>query len=504
LLPLPVFLDLSSCRDANVKPIVAALLATLCLFVIFQGSGNVGARRINLYTAYDFGLFYCAGQALDEHMNPYTMEPLRTCEKSVERSEYLPDSVAEPAPLPGYSLALFALLGQLPFVAAKLVWLLIECFALVISTMLLARMTRLPIVAIATVLFLAGGILSVTWGQLPPVAIASLVCAAYFMRERREPLAAIATAVALIEPHLGLPAALALLVWAPRTRLSLILSLALLGLTHFLILGWQTGIAYFATVLPGMAFSEAHAADQFSLMWLMHYFGAPDAVAVHAGTISYIVMLGVGLLTAGWVAARRNDDALLVLLPPAIVLIGGSYVHQIQVPAAIPAALVMGSASQGRLRTFFLLTAAVLTVPWFSAIHSRLLTVLSVVVATIFVALSLGGRSVAVKLDRGMLAGLVCLTLLIALRFLPIEPSSAPVAQTPAPITATSLASQSWGSYIRSEAILSSTGPRIIASKLPTWGALLLLLLGSIAFAIEAPLHAIRQLREKSCDHQPV
>lgn len=464
------------------------LLATVCVFALFQFSGRIGHGNFDLYPAYDFGIFYCAGKALHNRADPYAVEPLRTCEKRVERSGYLPDVVAEPAPLPGYSLAIFALLSLAPFWAAKAAWLIIECVALVVSAVLLARMTRLRTVAVFAILFLADAMLSITWGQLPPIAIAALICSAYFLRKERYWPAAVAAAIALIEPQLGLPAVLGVLIFVPRGRAAMGICLALIGATHVAVLGWPLALQYFTDVLPGQALSEVTAADQFSFTWFAHYFGAPDSLATRAGTISYGIMLIVGLAAAARIARKLADQAVLVLLPTAIVLVGGSYEHQIQIAAALPAALLIGCSFQGRMRVLFLATAAALAVPWFSALDSRLLLIASPLALFCFVAFGWPEPRLVKRLELGVSAALLCVLVLAGLRTLPIgaaQPSPTP----PQTVTQRSLASASWESFIRSDPALSSSGPRVLVPKLPTWGALLFFSFAcaALAFAYRAP-----------------
>ena len=67
----------------------------------------------------DFPDFYCAGWALDRGANPYTYEPLHTCERRVNVGDTFRGQlfarnpwVAFPAPLPAYDFFPFMALGR--------------------------------------------------------------------------------------------------------------------------------------------------------------------------------------------------------------------------------------------------------------------------------------------------------------------------------------------------------------------------------------------------------
>src|ERR1700686_3842349 len=78
---------------------------------------------------YDYRAF--AGAMLGTGGNPYRAEPLRTCEHRrgllAGRSDLT--LLAVPAPLPGYALAPFALLGRLPGGLGAALWLLVSLLA---------------------------------------------------------------------------------------------------------------------------------------------------------------------------------------------------------------------------------------------------------------------------------------------------------------------------------------------------------------------------------------
>ena len=129
--------------------------------------------------------------------------------------------------MPPYALAPFALLSRLPYPAAAGLWAVTLLFALGVSVAAMRRATALPWSALVAAFVLGDGYASIALGQIAPLAIAGLTLAAMFAGERRDAAAGWAAALSMLEPHVGLPACIALFVWRGGSRLPL----ALAGLT---------------------------------------------------------------------------------------------------------------------------------------------------------------------------------------------------------------------------------------------------------------------------------
>src|ERR1700688_3993719 len=102
---------------------------------------------------YDYRAFACAGAIVGTGGDPYRAEPVRTCEHRrgllAGRSDLT--LLAVPAPLPGYALAPFALLGRLPDGLGAALWLLVSLLAggiaaqaLIVIARVRARIVWLP------------------------------------------------------------------------------------------------------------------------------------------------------------------------------------------------------------------------------------------------------------------------------------------------------------------------------------------------------------------------
>src|SRR6202030_2260972 len=131
-------------------------------------------------------------------------------------------NLAAPAPLPPYALAPFRVLAYLPYEAAALAWGLIVLAAFGLTIWALRSVTHLPLIGLIAAFALVDGLAGWTLGQVAPLAVAAIALAVYFTGAGRYRAAAVAVAFAMIEPHVALPAALALFAWRPQTRLPLV------------------------------------------------------------------------------------------------------------------------------------------------------------------------------------------------------------------------------------------------------------------------------------------
>ncbi len=350
------------------------------------------AERVLLPSDGAFLAFYCAGKVASHHADPYRVEPLLTCEHEADVPSFmLPAGVVEPAPLPGYALAFFSAFRSLPFVTAALWWATLLMMALVVATWALARSTGLPWYVVAATLAPTAGLVNVIQGELPPLVIGALSLSGLMLVRRRYTAAALAASAAMLEPHVGLAACLGLFVFERRTRPALLGVAVVLALVSLASLGLGGNLEYIFKALPDQARSEFHAPDQFSLMWALHALGVSHDASLRAGSLSYIAMLGVGLtLARRWASTLRSPE-LLVLVPAAAVLLGGVYIHDIQMVCALPAALII-AARRAAYSPLAFVAVTLIAIPW-GPHESRFLTGLSVVTIAVLALYGGFGRS---------------------------------------------------------------------------------------------------------------
>ncbi len=455
----------------SARAILSALLWVVCAAVFAEQVAGVVRSTGTPISGNDFPAFYCAGQAVAQHQDPYTVEPLRSCEHALPHGSDLPAQYVTPAPLPPYALDVFALLAQLPYRLAAWLWFGLLTAACVWLALTLARVTRLPSGAIACALLLSAALGSVVFGQIPPLAALAIALCGAALLAGDDALAAVCAAGAMIEPHAGLPTALALFFFRPRTRGWLAgCALAFAGLSVLAVTP-HGALEYFLAVLPAQARAELLSTDQFSLSHVLARLGFSDGIALLGGSLSYLAMLGIGLAAAP-AAERRLDAAAIAYVPAAAALLAGAFVHEIQLVVALPAALLMVACGSsifawcGRL-----LVAAVAAAPFTVAVeHRPAIDALALFCAS-------GALVAAVPSDEPIdfataLGAFVLAAACVALPLLadrvqlpPPEPVS-----TPSAIAASSGdASDNWGAYLRSDPRYSAFRLDAEASKLPAW-----------------------------------
>jgi hypothetical protein len=225
---------------------------------------------------------------------------------------------------------------------------------------------------------------NIRFGELPPLVI-GIVCAAALLLERGRPrAAALVASLSLIEPHVAGPVLLALFVAAKPARVPLaVLGLALAAVS-VAVLDPALSAEYFGLALPAHAASEIPANDQFSVTWIAHELHAGDFGALRAGALSYVLLTVLGILAGLRLAQRFERPAFIVLVPAAFAVIGGTFIHDVQLPIAIPAALLLASVGTERARSLALAPVLLLAVMWFDDFSAALgLAALAVLAWTI-------------------------------------------------------------------------------------------------------------------------
>jgi hypothetical protein len=297
----------------------------------------------NFSTDEAFVAFRCGGEAVLQRANPYLVEPMRGCEA---RARVVPPGVVEPAPLPPVTLGFFALFAALPYRVAALLWAAILLASYIVASLGLVRLApRVPPIAVWLALAPNLVLLNGYYGETPPLVAAALALAGLALRAERPAAAACAVTVATaFEPHVGGAAWLALGLFVPGARLPLALGLGIAGGLSVLAVGPGTTVSYLTAVLPAHAVSELPANDQYSLTSLLFAIGWPARPALAAGLASYALMLGLGCAFAPVLARRMRAPEIVVFLPAAAVLLGGTFVHDLQMSLALPLAVVAAGA----------------------------------------------------------------------------------------------------------------------------------------------------------------
>ncbi|MHB8147072.1 MAG: glycosyltransferase family 87 protein [Vulcanimicrobiaceae bacterium] len=435
--------------------IAVGLLGAIALFALFS---------LRSYPATDFGIFYCAGRAIDAHADPYRVEPLRTCERSVWEPGYL-EGYAEPAASPGYALPVFALLSRLPFTTAKLLWLLLLSTAFGSTVVFLTRLSGLHPFAVLALCIVPVGLLNIRPGQIGGILLACIAASALLLRADRQRLAALPALLAMIEPHVGLPVVASLAFFAPRSRWLLGVGIAGLAALHFAVLGVTTGIEYARVLLPAMAHAELLAADQYGMSWLLHQGGLPSRLALPIATALYVVAMVLGLIVAGRAWERTGDAAMCVAIPVCAALLATPFLHDIEFCVALVAPLAALGAT--RAATRWLWIAAIVAVPWYACMEDRVLGVASIVTIAFFAFFTVR-RPVQYAVTVSLVAAAACAIVMNSLRLLPLHPATT---LEHIAVGSSAISAVSWAAFLRAHAFLIASGPQVLVPKMIAWGS---------------------------------
>jgi hypothetical protein len=450
---------------------VASLVLAIAALALVR-HGEVGRQS--------FKAFYCAGAAVKEHRDPYLVEPMRSCERQIAPSTE-PDGYVEPAPLPGYALVPFALLAMLPAKAAAWVFAIVLVLAAILSAYCLAPL--LPAPRAAVLLALAPlTLLNVAFGEIPPLALLAICACAYFLSTGRWVAAGIAVSAALIEPNVGLPAALAVFLFAPRTRVPIALCAVVLAVVSIAALGVAANVQYFTSVLPLMADAELNAADQYSLAHLLYAGGMSAGLSMLLSKIWFVIAMVLGIALAGIFARRDRQPELLPLLPPASVLLLGIYLHDIQMLLALPAALVLASRVRGEtLRTVAAAGCALLIAVWTQPL-ARATVVLDAVGVAAGVYILVSGPA-SRRIAASAVAVVAAVLGLMLLQHVAPPPTAEQLVTHDFQSASNELGPAAWARYLQSTPALLG---QQVARKLPTWLGLFVIMLCALQLGVAA------------------
>jgi hypothetical protein len=343
------------------------LVAVAIVCTILPIAGHIYGDRGSGWLMVDFRSYYCAALTERRHLDPYLVHPLHECESSTPRPYYrAPKNVTVPAPYPPYVLMIISPITLLPFQWAAIAWGAFMAAMCALTMIVLSRITQLPILVSWAALALSLGLESLPTGQIVPLCIAALALAGLFVQRGRPELSALAVTLAMFEPHVALPAAVALFIRYRASRLVLLTAFAFLAIVSITFAGPAQNVEYITKVLPAHALAEVSRDNQYSLSTVVASFGVRDTAAVAIGNVSYAIMLLIGVILALRLAHRFAEPSFLVLVPPALTLLGGPFVHTAEIAAAVPACLLL-VAHVERHRGLLTLLLIALAIPWIEA-----------------------------------------------------------------------------------------------------------------------------------------
>jgi hypothetical protein len=454
----------------NLSRLVLGLVVTVLAVIAVRDLARLGDAA-PWRQMYDFDVFYCAGNALDQHRNPYTYEPVHTCEHAVSPLKVIQNdpALAMPALQPPYAFPPFMALARLNFAQAKIVYGMAIVAALIASVLALAR-TGVPLDVAAIALLLPAGFVELEAGQIVPFALLFLVLCGASLARRRDALAGICAGLTAIEPHLALPVALALLFFVPKARAALIATLACLGAVGLIVTGPTVAADYVFHVVPLQAASEIGFPYQYSLAFLLSEIGVPASLALALGTASFGAFVALGLWIAPRLARSLGRRELIAFLPAATAVMGGVYVHAVELCFAVPVATVLAVTLRGWKRNLSAAALCALVVPWIAVWSIKKLFALSVLLCIVLL--------VRLQIDPAFAAATIAALAAIIYVF-ELRPPTLPDAfRSAAHFAGGELSEIEWKAFVET---LRTPDRHWLAIKLPTWAALLAVLGAAIA-----------------------
>ena len=342
----------------------------------------VGSRSFQPKT-FDFDLvaFYCGGAATAQSSDPYRVEPLRHCEHAVGSVFRAKSPLVVPDPLPPYDQAAFSLISRVSYRGVQWLWFIVELGAFVATVRLLSKMCVLPTFVVVCSLMVSEFYCSGILGQIVPVCLFGIVLAGWAFERQRYWTLTFALTLAMVEPHIGVPGLLSVLIWGGPLRSSAIVVATVLAAVSAMALPLDTIGEYFTTVIPAHALSEINNQEQLSLAYPLHLVGVPPEPALLFAKIEYATMLCLGVII-GKHASTKFGRPMILWAPTVFVLLGGPFMHVTQVVAAIPAALLMAGRAKSKTAAYAI---ALLSIPWIN--YADVLTVIPFAAGALFVIL---------------------------------------------------------------------------------------------------------------------
>lgn len=467
------------------RPLGGALLGFL-LVAGFQSAIGHARFSPSAYVS-DFRVLACGERAVLQRADPYLTEPLRSCEHTLGLESNEPTWSATPFCLPPYSAAFLAPFGAIDPNVGRTLWFLLIVLATCVTAVAIAKILERSAFGVALVLAPTVGLLNLLYGETVPFAIAAVAIAALALQRRAPVLAALSTTAALLEPAIGLPAAVGLFILVPEARRALVAFTAVLAAISVLTFGLQRNLEYILTFLPAHEHAELLARDQYSLTHFAYTLGASPHLASTLGSLSYVCAVVFGVLAARRLGVRMELPALFVLLPLAVSMLGGPFVHDVEIAAALPAALLLARDSwMARL------VVALLAVDWNEAWRRAVVPTLGA---------ASGAASLYCKGTRPKQQLLYIVAFaggILGLHAALPEPPAyvgITVGYLVPPISATDMSSVPWQWHIRLDPSLNHVNIADPMRKAPTWLALALLPL--VLLGEEARIHSLQAARRR-------
>ncbi len=289
---------------------------------------------------------YCAGSAMLHGLDPYRFGSLPACEHAVAVPPFVPalraGDPALPLPIPPYEMLPFLVLAQFPFPVALALWMGLNIGCCTVAADLLRRM--LPSVhpaLIGTAVIVSAVPVGLDLGQFAGFVLLAVTAMGMALRRGQPVRLGLWLPVATIQPHVALPAAVALLFGGGRAVRLAVLGVGLaIGLLSALAFGPLT-VEWLTQVLPGHAGANLIDAVQVSFVSGLATLGLPLGLTSLLSKLIYAAAIVFGAVAATRIARRSGRAEALPWIGAAIGTLGAPYLHLQQITFVLPAALLL-------------------------------------------------------------------------------------------------------------------------------------------------------------------
>jgi hypothetical protein len=305
----------------------------------------------------DFTAFWCAGKAILAHQNPYLDASLHACDLSVGE----PAGLTTPVPYPPYVMALFAALALIPVGTSVWVWYAVLIVATGFTAMALTRLTGLHL-AFTTSATTALLLLPSLWlGQVALIAVCSLAWALVLIRDDRPFSATGGLAGAAILPSFAVAPWVAAFVCVKSVRVPLAIVGLLLVAAGFFVTSPGAGWSYLTGVLPSHAGAESTGIFQVGLSVIVRALGASEGSVQFIADALFVAFVAFGVIAGIRLRERYGGDHWIVASAAAFGVVGGPFVHPLDLGFILPFALMLYASRPTGLSA---LAIVLLVTPW--------------------------------------------------------------------------------------------------------------------------------------------
>jgi hypothetical protein len=244
----------------------------------------------------DFTAYWAAGHLLARRANPYDVALVLRLEKSVGFKPETPLLMRNPP----YALPLALPLGLVGAKLGAVLWSLLLVGGIVVSVRLFwSRLGRPPDVHLFAYMF-APAVSAMIFGQTSPLILAGLAVFLHFHRTRSW-VAGAALTLAFIKPHLLLPFALVLLLWALSSRNYKVIGGAALSLACAIAIPMSLDHSLWRDYLPVLRGARAESQLMPTASAMLR------VLAGHHNWVQFLPAF-LGSVWAAWYFLRHRED----------------------------------------------------------------------------------------------------------------------------------------------------------------------------------------------------